>query len=60
MLFDRELRRIHFRQAVLSLPGGAAWLCVVGRLFGYDERFFGPGDVGMPNVLRVAMHRLGW
>jgi hypothetical protein len=58
--FRQELVRIRFRQALLSLPGGPAWLVHIGRLFGFHERFFAPGNFGLPNVLRIGMYRLGW
>lgn len=58
--FRRESVRIQFRQALLSLPGGPAWLVHIGRLFGFREQFFAPGNFGLPTALRVAMHRLGW
>lgn len=58
--FKQEAIRIRFRQALLSLPGGPAWMVHIGRLFGFRERFFAPGNFGLPRALRLRMHRLGW
>jgi len=57
---QEEDRRIQFRQDLLSLPGGQAWLIHVGGLFGWRERLLGPGGFGMPDGLRIAMHARGW
>lgn len=59
-MFKEEYQRIRFRQAVMSLPGGANWLAHIARLFGTREKFFAPGNFGFPRRLRIALHRLGW
>ena len=58
--FKQELVRINFRRDMLSLPGGPEWLLHISRLFGPSERILGPGNFGLPDRLRVMMHRLGW
>jgi len=58
--FKHESDRIRWRQDLLALVGGPEWLCRIGELFGWNERCFGPDDVGMPDGLRVQMHARGW
>lgn len=58
--FQRELQRIKFRQTLMSIPGGVQWLVHIGKLFGFSERFLGPGNFGMPQKLMRSMHQLGW
>lgn len=44
----RELVRIRWRSFVMSLPGGVAWLCAVGRLAKWKEQDVGPNKHTFP------------
>lgn len=57
---QREEQRIRFRQTLMSLPGGVAWLLHVSRLFDFRESLLGPGGFGVPHPLRVLLHARGW
>lgn len=58
--FRRELQRIEFRRALMSLPGGVGWLLHVARLFDFVESILGPGGFEMPDGLRIKMFQIGW
>ncbi len=57
---QRQEQRIRFRQDLMSLPGGVAWLLHVSRLFDFRESVLGPGGFGLPHRLRVLLHERGW
>lgn len=53
--FKDEEQRIRWRSQLMSCPGGVDWLCHLGRLFGWNESILGPGLVGIPRHLALAM-----
>lgn len=53
-------RRIRFRQDLMSIPGGTAYLVKMGGLFGLTDKALGPGSWGMPDTLARSMHAKGW
>ena len=56
-MLQREEVRIRFRQRLMALPGGVAYLLHVARLYDFGERLLGPDSVGLPDGLRTAMFR---
>ena len=55
---DREAVRIRWRQTLMSVPGGVAWLLHVSRLYDHQERLIGPHHIGLPDDIRLSMAQI--
>ena len=51
---QREEQRIRFRQRLMTLPGGPAWLLHVGRMYEFNEKLLAPDHIGLPKNLLDA------